>query len=416
MAGFIPLKENITIDDAVKTVFEYCDSAGNPIFKAREKFKSEAKVVIYPYFANKRTNAITQGKVKKIEFLGWSEFEDIPDDFKNKRGGEYYYGIKSPRLKQLLYAIYPKFPELENISISLNTGSRFSKKTITIKWSEIEEILNQIAKETSYYNKNKKILINNSLATITAKFTKKNRDIYYNELKTFLDKFDSFDKVTEHDIEAMTKLFGTLPKSKITITTNFIKTKDRINIAYLEDILEEFVKLMAVTTDNEKKWQEFFEKHSWIFSHLFPYEVILRKREAYVGGKTIENADGKLVDFLYENGFKDNYALIEIKTHNKELLKSAPYRGTDVFPLSDDLSGGINQCLDQKDNFIKEFGKDMKPIDPKVILLIGKRRDLSPEQLKCFELLRGNQKNIEIVTFDEVQKKIEGLLNVIKIS
>lgn len=416
MTTYTPFKENLTDDSDEKSVYEYCDSAALPIFKARERYKKENKIIVYPYYANRRTNAISQGKIKKIEFLGWEEFNDLPDDFVGKKGGEYYYGLRSTRLKQLLYAIYPKFPELEYLTIYLNGSSRFSKKTITIKWGDLEKILVQIGKENSYFNKNKKLLINNSLSNLTAKFTRKSRDIYYNELKTFLEKFDSFDKLSDFDVEAMSKLFDTLPKSKIIVTANFIKTKDKINIAYLEDILDEFRKLMGVASDNEKKWQEFFEKHSWIFSHLFPYEVILKQREAYVGGKTFENSDGKLVDFLYENGFKDNYALIEIKTHNKQLLKASPYRGTDVFPLSDDLSGGINQCLDQKDNFIKEYGKSMRPVDPKVILIIGKRADLSPNQLKCFELLRGNQKNVEIVAFDEVQKKLEGLLNVISIS
>ena len=196
-----------------------------------------------------------------------------------------------------------------------------------------------------------------------------------------------------------------MPKSKISVTANFIKTKDKINIAYLEDILDEFDKYLSSKTDNEKAWQAFFEKHAWIFSHLFPYEVIFSEREAYVGGKTVQNKDGKIVDFLYQNGFQDNFALIEIKTHKKDILKGKAYRGTDVFAMSDDLSGGINQCLDQKDNFIKDFGKDLKPIDPKCILVIGKKEDLSKDQLKCFELLRHNQKAVDIVTFDELRSK-----------
>ena len=69
-----------------------------------------------------------------------------------------------------------------------------------------------------------------------------------------------------------------------------LKTKEKINIAYLEDIVEEFQKLMSFQSDNEKKRQDLFEKHSWIFSNLFHYEVILREREAYVGGKIIQGS------------------------------------------------------------------------------------------------------------------------------
>lgn len=114
------------------------------------------------------------------------------------------------------------------------------------------------------------------------------------------------------------------------------------------------------------------------------------------------------------NGFKDNYALIEIKTHIKELLADKVYRGTDVFPTSNELSASINQCLDQKDNFLKEFGKTEHPIDPKCILVIGRKSNLTSDQIKCFELVRANQKNVDIIAFDELLAKLKGLLKVIK--
>ena len=133
---------------------------------------------------------------------------------------------------------------------------------------------------------------------------------------------------------------------------------------------------MSSKVDNEKQWQKFFGTNSWILNHLFPFEVILRKQEAYVGGKTFENEDGRIVDFLFQNGFQDNYALLEIKTHKKSLLKKSPYRKPDVFSYSDDLSGGISQCLDQKDVFLKDFGKELKVIEPKAILVIGLKDNL----------------------------------------
>jgi len=170
---------------------------------------------------------------------------------------------------------------------------------------------------------------------------------------------------------------------------------------------------MSVKNDNEKQWQSFFGKNSWILNHLFPFEVILRKQEAYVGGKTLENEDGRVVDFLFENGFQDNFALLEIKTHKKELLKKTAYRKPDVFAYSDDLSGGISQCLDQKDVFLRDFGNREKIIDPKAILVIGMKSNMSEHQKKCFELLRSNQKNIDIITFDELLAKLKGLREVV---
>src|SRR5690606_18518499 len=112
---------------------------------------------------------------------------------------------------------------------------------------------------------------------------------------------------------------------------NYIKTKDKINIAYLDDILLEYKRLMQAKHDNEKEWQSFFETNGWILNNLFPYQVILKKREAFVGGKTIDNTEGRVVDFLFQNGFKDNFALLEIKTHLKQLLKNSAYREPEVF-------------------------------------------------------------------------------------
>ncbi len=119
------------------------------------------------------------------------------------------------------------------------------------------------------------------------------------------------------------------------------------------------------------------------------------------------------MDFLFENNLSDNFALLEIKTHRKDLLKASTYRKPDVYSSSDELSGGINQCLDQKGTFIKEFGRENKSYDPKCILVIGLKNSLNKNQAKRFELLRANQKNLDNVNFDELLSKLEGLYKVV---
>jgi hypothetical protein len=409
----IPQKENLTTNDSNKLIYEYCDISGNPIFKAIEINKVTDNVVLNLYRVNRKTDEITQGKIKVLEFDGWNSLVELPSYFKKVYSRTEYYGLHSKAVKRLIKSVSYKFKDLEKVKISKSKSTRFNIKSITFLWSDLEPILKKLNSETSSNERNIKQYINNELAKLSIKFTKQPRNLNYGDLERFMSRYESFDRITDSDIASISNLLDLLPKNKISVTTNFIKTKDKINIAFFEEILEKFKRLKSSTNDNEKDWQDFFEKNSWVFSHLFPYDVILREREAYVGGKTFENKDGKVVDFLYQNGFKDNYALLEIKTHKKDLLKNGAYRGTDVFSMSDDLSGGINQCLDQKDNFIKEFGKEFKPIDPKCILVIGLRSKLKSEQIKCFELLRANQKNVEIVTFDELENKISGLLNVL---
>lgn len=410
---FIPQKENITTNNSDKLIYEYCDISGKPIFKAVEIDKTIDKITLNLYRVNRKTDEITQGKIKQLELIGWEMLSDLPSFFKKVYSRTEYYGIHSKSLKRLIRTINYKYKDLEKIKISKTGSTRFNTKSITFLWSELEPILKKMNSETTSNERNIKQYVNNELSKLSVKFTKLPKNLNYGDLERFMTRYDSFDRITDSDISAISDLLDILPKNKISVTSNFIKTKNTINIAFFEDILEKFKKHKSSNSDNEKDWQDFFGKNSWIFSHLFPFDVILKDREAYVGGKTFENKDGKIVDFLYQNGFKDNYALIEIKTHKKDLLKNSPYRGTDVFASSDDLSGGINQCLDQKDNFIKEFGKEFKPVEPKCILVIGLRSKLKSEQIKCFELLRSNQKNVEIVTFDELESKIEGLLNVL---
>lgn len=410
---YIPQVENLTINDTNKLVYEYCDIKGIPIFKSMEIDSFKGVIKLNLYRANKKTDEIYQGKIKNLEFIGWRDLVEIPTYFKKKYASIEYYGLHSKALKRLVKSISYKFSELEKIRIEKTGSTRFNKKSITFLWSDLEPILKKLNSEIASNEKNIKHCINNELSKLSSKFVRQQRNLNYGDLGRFMERYNSFERVSDNDMESISELLDLLPKNKISITSNFIKTKNKINFAFFEDILENFKRLKNSSSDNEKNWQDFFEKNAWIFSHLFPYDVILREREAYVGGKTFANKDGKIVDFLYQNGFKDNYALIEIKTHKKDLLKKIPYRGSDVFASSDDLSGGINQCLDQKDNFIKDFGKDLKPIDPKCILLIGLRSKLKDEQLKCFELLRNNQKNVDIVTFDELENKIKGLLEVL---
>lgn len=409
MNNYTPEEENKTKETATIKTFHYCDQLGRAVHKTKELFKNENKYIFYPYSVNTKDGSVSPKKIKTIEVLGWDNISDIPKDIKTT--GKYGFGTL--RMRQFLRILYPKFKELEKLVIGLNHINRFSKKTIILNWANLEPILKKIGNEKRWYDGTRKLMINNELASLTTKITKKDVELNAGQLNSFIDKFDSFEKISKSDVEALSKVFETAPPNKISLTSNFIKTKDKINRVFIEDIIKKFEKLMSSKTDNEKAWQNYFANNSWILNHLFPFEVILKKNEAYVGGKTIENQDGRVVDFLFQNGFEDNFALLEIKTHKKTFFKSNPYRKPDVFALSDELSGGISQCLDQKDTFIKEFGAKEKILDPKVILVIGNKGDLDEHKAKCFELLRANQKNVEIVTFDELLSKLRGLLNVI---
>jgi len=408
MDEYTPNQENLVTDNQIKSIYEYCDEEGIPVFKTKEFLKNNKTYIFHPYSVNPTDGSVNSKRLKTIELRGWESIASIPKDFKTNGR----YGFASQRIRLFFSFLYPKFKEFDKIVVGINIRNRFSKKTLSFNWTDLDPILKKIANEKRWYDRTRKLLINNSLSKISTKLNKESVLLNAGQLDAFLRKFDSFEKVTKADIESLSTVMETAPPSKISVTSNFIKTRDKINHVFIEDIIKNFERLMSSKNDNEKQWQKFFGENSWILNHLFPFEVILKQQEAYVGGKTLENKDGRIVDFLFQNGFQDNFALLEIKTHKKDLLKKSPYRKPDVYSYSDDLSGGISQCLDQKDVFIREFGNKEKIVDPKSILVIGLKSELNENQIKCFELLRSNQKNVDILTFDELLAKLKGLQKV----
>ncbi len=237
---------------------------------------------------------------------------------------------------------------------------------------------------------------------------------------------NSINEFSVKDKLAIKEMFDRLSVTDDFLTSEtLLDTKQKLDAKYIEDVIEEFKILMGRTSDSnatEKKWQAFLNIHSWIFSHIFSFPIILFQDEAYVGGKNLSNKNGKLNDFLVKNNLTENVAFIEIKTHKTELMKKGkPYRGTDVFGLSDDLSGGISQVLNQRDNFQKHYAtikmeteEPFETYNSKCVVLMGEIKGLTKKQLRSFELVRSNSKDVEIITFDELLSRIESLQKLIQ--
>lgn len=237
---------------------------------------------------------------------------------------------------------------------------------------------------------------------------------------------NSINEFSVKDKLAIKEMFDRLSVTDDFLTSEtLLDTKQKLDAKYIEDVIEEFKILMGRTSDSnatEKKWQAFLNIHSWIFSHIFSFPIILFQDEAYVGGKNLSNKNGKLNDFLVKNNLTENVAFIEIKTHKTELIKKGkPYRGTDVFGLSDDLSGGISQVLNQRDNFQKHYAtikmeteEPFETYNSKCVVLMGEIKGLTKKQLRSFELVRSNSKDVEIITFDELLSRIESLQKLIQ--
>lgn len=187
--------------------------------------------------------------------------------------------------------------------------------------------------------------------------------------------------------------------------------------------LDKFIKLIDIwnknkENKNEEFWQKTFEKFSWVIAQCFSMPVMLFQKQGYVGGKSISNKNGNIVDYVFESNFTGNLALVEIKNPQSNLLGKV-YRNT--YAISSELTGSINQLLNYKNSLQKEFymlqresGNEIKSLNSRCLLIVGRFGILNDKQKECFELFRSEFKSIDVVTFDEVFLKVENMFRIIK--
>ncbi|WP_029462311.1 Shedu immune nuclease family protein [Serpentinimonas barnesii] len=165
----------------------------------------------------------------------------------------------------------------------------------------------------------------------------------------------------------------------------------------------------------EGRWQDFFNENPFILNMAFGYPVIKVRDQASVGGRKLSGDGEKITDFLVKNSLTNNTAIFEIKTPQTSILNKTPFRDG-VYTPSADLSGSINQALDQRYQFQKQIAQikdntrlyDIESYAVHCYLVIGKTPD-GDNRKKSFELFRRNSKDVEIVTFDELLEKLKQL-------
>jgi hypothetical protein len=412
--------EELVSDLATKKVYNYVDTAKGIKQISREVFKKKDLVVHYPRGFDGGQKYKT---IKKFSFVG----------FKGKlpvgvfKSANYGWGFTKP--------MYP-FSDFINDNYDIQEVEIVKGGKAEIDTVNKKLYLNEGSLDTfqnvfkSIFKKNKaeidfvlKVNLHNIFPTT---IPKPDKTYIPNALATSLSSWgNSIDEFSDDDKNAIKDLFD-----KLSLGTDFLtkealaKTKEIVDIKYIQETLKKFKELMALKTDGEsleKQWQEFLRDNSWIFSSIFAQPVILFKREGYVGGKTIDNQNGKFSDFLIKNSLSDNISFLEIKTHKTKIFEKGSYRGEDVFSATKELTGCIVQVLNQRDNFQKEFytlqgksrGKgNFETFNSKCVVLIGSTKSLDTNQKYSFELFRSNSRDVEILTFDELLKKIESLQTV----
>lgn len=172
-----------------------------------------------------------------------------------------------------------------------------------------------------------------------------------------------------------------------------------------------------LTNNREEFWQkDVFTEYQWVLAQLFSSPCTIFQEKAYVGGKSINNKNGNICDFLYQNKISSNIILIEIKTPQTKIIQ-APYR--DTYSFTTEMSGAVNQVLNYRDSLIKEYnnmrGNTDEPFivfNPKCVVVIGQISGMNQGQCAAFENYRNSLNNIEIITFDEILQRLKDLRDV----
>ena len=204
-----------------------------------------------------------------------------------------------------------------------------------------------------------------------------------------------------------------------------IESLKKLNIAVGVNSLKSALELWGANKDNEVEefWQKNLASNSFILEQAYAWPMSVVGGKAYVGGKTVFNTKGNIVDFLVKNGMTGSAALIEIKTPKTRLLGGAYRAG--VYNVSGELSGAVLQVLSYKNSLLQDYlsltrgqGNLFDAFDPGCAVIIGNASSELKEQdqRRSFELFRGQLPGVQIITFDELFAKIEKLVDVLEAS
>lgn len=244
-------------------------------------------------------------------------------------------------------------------------------------------------------------------------FANKDEKEKVEEIKELILKAD----LKENDIKSIT-----FENRKKTIRVFLYLLKN--NVTYGKLSLEYYKDKYNLQDAKESVWHYFLKKNDWILGLNVDIKFI---RDLYDEQKVgIENSKGSgspKTDLL---GISDYTTLIELKHSETNIFKKekTSKSRTNTWDFTSDFIEGVSQCLGQKfaldKNYkLKDFTNNdgelidqskIRTIDPKTVFIIGIRKrefphdSISEHYIKSetFELFRRNNRNIDIITFDEL--------------
>ncbi len=216
-------------------------------------------------------------------------------------------------------------------------------------------------------------------------------------------------------------------KETLTIFNKLLNEAD-----YLSQYRENY-KAEIKGAGEEAIWHHFLKENNWLLGINLDIRFIEDfTDEVSVGNPGTDNRDNPKVDLM---GLSDYTVLVELKTPSTNIFttqKTSDARaGTWSFTQA--FIEGFSQCLAQKSYWDKESkGKDLvkdgevlsqehiRTVDPKTIYIVGdKKREMPTSSIEknthikrdTFERFRRNNRNVEILTYDELYERAYFILN-----
>jgi hypothetical protein len=188
------------------------------------------------------------------------------------------------------------------------------------------------------------------------------------------------------------------------------------------DSVREFEGAMRNGAWNELEWGNFFDKNRWIFGLGLRYQFLFQLRaQANYGGADFTGRGAQKGDFLhYTLGDNAKFTvLVEIKrpdspifqvtTNEKKYRNGVP--GFDVEFANALSQVQVNSHTWETGDSRQDANRDqldrngIYTVQPRSLLIYGNTSQLDTDNAKkrnCFEIFRGQLKNTEIVTYDEL--------------
>ncbi len=195
---------------------------------------------------------------------------------------------------------------------------------------------------------------------------------------------------------------------------NYIVSNDIISEELLTS-LKGFEKIRAIKKfeemlkDNlvEARWQEWFEKNTWVMGSEFVRVLDERSIDTQ-----------NISDFLMEayDGFLD---IVEIKRPEGNLTFWMASKDHGNYVPSSDLMKAITQAskyiyeVEREANSVKFLTKvdNVKTIKPRCILIYGRSNEWNAEQKEAYRILNSGYHNLTILTFDHVLARAKKMID-----